>query len=135
MKAKLIVDCQVTPGADALADVVVKDDGKRWYLAGAVIEHERAHRLVQMGVAEPADAECTLACCMTTEQMKKAQLHQEMVAKGILIEDYQRYLDGEILGCDEDGNDIPGPHWPEAEDEDEDEPDYLIEEDDCDEQP
>ena len=117
MKAKLVKDLRVSPKA-ADDDRQVVRDGVRWWLAGTVMEDPRAYRLVQMGVAEPADDECTLKACMTTEQMKAAQVKQELVSKGILPDDYQRYLDGEILGYDEDGNDIPGTNYIEETDDD-----------------
>jgi len=121
MKAKLIRDARVTPGAPDDDRMEVRD-GVRYWPEGTVLEDRRAYRLVQMGMAEPADDECTLKACMTTAEMKAAQIKQEMVGKGIMPEDYQRYLDGEILGYDEDGNDIPGPNYIDP-DEDDDEDD------------
>lgn len=122
MRAKLVVDVDANPRtADERA---VKDEnGRLYYPAGTVFDHPRAFRMVQMGTAEPDDEECTLRVCMTKEEMKAAQRQQEMVSKGIHPIDYQRYLDGEILGYDEDGEDIPGPNWiaPEDEDTEEDE--------------
>jgi len=109
MKAKLVREAKAAPGAEH--PEIFDRDGRRWWPAGSIIEDARAYRLVQMGMAEPADEECTLAACMTTAEMKAAQVKQEMVAKGIHPNDYQRYLDGEILGYDEDGDDIPGPNW------------------------
>jgi len=128
MKAKWINDAFVTPGGTPCGETKVDEDGRLYYPAGTIVEDPRAHRLVQNGVAVPADAECTLACCMTTEEMKRAQVHQEMVLKGIQQQDYQRYLDGEILGYDEDGEDIPGPNYQEDDgDEGADDPDYIVE--------
>ena len=118
MKARIIYRAQLTPGATPLAEVEQDEFGKFWYPAGTVLEDPRAYRLVQMGVAEPADEECTLRACMTKAEMKTAQRQQEMVAKGIAPEDYQRYLDGEILGYDAEGNDIPGPNAIEDVDDD-----------------
>ncbi len=118
MKAKLIRDARVAPGVED--DRIETRDGKRYWPAGTVLEDARAYRLVQMGMAEPADDECTLRACMTTAEMKAAQVKQEMVGKGIHPDDYQRYLDGEILGYDEDGADIPGPNYVAADEDDED---------------
>jgi len=110
MRARLLIDQPITPGT-VDERIVVGEDGKSYWPAGAVLEDPRAQRLVQMGVAEPADAECTLAANMTSEQMAAAQRKQEMLAKGIVEDDYQRYFDGEMMGYDADGNDIPGPNW------------------------
>jgi hypothetical protein len=38
-----------------------------------------------------------------------------MLAKAIEPEDRERFKNGELLGYDEDGNDIPGPNWKELE--------------------
>ena len=109
MKAKLTRHAKPTPLTNP--EIIKEIDGRRVVPEGTIIEHPRAYRLVQMGAAEPADDECRLAACMTTAEMKAAQIKSEMVGKGIHPEDYQRYLDGEILGYDENGDDIPGPNW------------------------
>ena len=110
MKAKLIRETKVAPGVTD-ERVITLDDGRRMWPAGTIIDHPRAHRLVEMGMAEPADEDCTLRACMTKDEMKAAQIKQTMLGKGIHPDDYQRYLDGEILGYYEDGEDIPGPNW------------------------
>ena len=110
MKAKLIVELSVSPRAPDDERQVVRG-GMRYWPAGTVLEDSRAFRLVQMGVAEPADTECTMRAAMTKTEMKAAQRQQEMVSKGIQPDDYQRYLDGEILGYEADGSDIPGPNY------------------------
>jgi len=118
----------VAPNAEPSSPTEVGEDGKLYFPKGTILEGPRAFRLVQMGVAIPADPECTLAANRTTEQMKTAQIHQEMLSKGIQVQDYQRYLDGEILGYDVEGDDIPGPNWPEDEEDSDDcDPDYEME--------
>lgn len=119
MLAKLIKELEASPSAGADVRLSVRD-GQRYWPAGTVIDDPRAYRLVQMGVAEPADAECAVAANMTTESMKRAQMHQELVAKGIHPDDYQRYIDGELLGYDEAGDDIPGPNAKDGENDDDD---------------
>lgn len=117
MKAKLIRESKVAHGV--IDDrVITLDDGRRVLPAGTIIEDDRAFRLVQMGMAEPADEECTLRASMNTADMKAAQAKQTMLSKGIHPDDYQRFLDGEIQGYDADGGDIPGPNWIPATDED-----------------
>jgi len=119
MKSKLIKDSRADSGAID-PRIFRGDDGKRYWPVDTIIEGPRAYRLVQMGMAVPADDECTLAACMTTAEMKAAQTKQEMLGKGIAPEDYQRYLDGEILGYYADGDEIPGPNWidPELDEDD-----------------
>jgi len=95
-------------------------DGQYYWPVGLIEEHPNAFMLVKMGIAEPADDECRLAAAMSSVEMASAQRQQQMVSKGILPDDYQRYLDGEILGYDANGNDIPGPNYIEPDDEEED---------------
>ena len=121
MKAALIKECPVG-GPDVEDERIIERDGVRYWPTGTIIDNQKSFRLVQMGVAKPADEECTLRVGMTSEQMRAAQIKAEMLTHGIIPEDYQRYLDGEILGYDEDGDDVPGPNYiPKADDEDEDE--------------
>ena len=116
MKAKLLKQTQASPAASDERLIVV--DGVKYWPECSIIDDPRAYRLVQMGVAEPADPECTVAAGMTTQQMQMAQRQQELVARGIHPDDYQRYFDGEILGYDADGNDIPGPNYKEGQEDD-----------------
>lgn len=116
MKVKLVVESRVAPGAPDDPQMVEKD-GKRWWPVGSIIEDPRAYKLVALGVAEPADEECAQRVAMTPAQMKEAQRRQAMFSKGIQPEDYDRYESGEILGYDENGEDIPGPNYQEDEDE------------------
>lgn len=59
--------------------------------SGTIIEHPSAFRLVQMGVAIPADDQCGARCGMTEEDMRKAQAAYVKVAKGIHPDDYEEY--------------------------------------------
>ncbi len=96
-------------------------DGHHYWPIGTVEDHPKAYRLVRMGIAEPDDDECRLVAAVSTQDMKAAGKQYEMVSKGIEPDDYQRYLDGEILGYDTAGNDLPGPNWKRKEDEDDEE--------------
>jgi hypothetical protein len=118
LKAKLINETRAAASAGN-DDRLIEREGKKYFPADTIIDDPRAYRLVQMGVAVPADPECTVAAGMTSQQMEAAQRQQELLAKGIEQDDYQRYLDGEILGYDEDGNDIPGPNYKDPNGEDE----------------
>ena len=96
-------------------------NGRYYWPIGTMEEHPNAYKYVIMGVAEPADDECRLAAARSTQEIQTATRRYEMVSKGIESDDYQRYLDGEILGYDEAGNDLPGPNWKRKEDEDDEE--------------
>jgi hypothetical protein len=120
MKAKLLKDTMAAQSAGA-DERLIMIDGVKHFPAGTIIDHPRAYRLVQMGTAEPADPECTLAAGMSSEAQQRAQLHQAMVAAGIHPDDYQKYLDGQMIGYDAVGKLIPGPNYvPEEEEEEED---------------
>jgi len=118
MKVKFIREVAAFASADH--PDLFERDGRRWFPVGAIMEDPRAVNHVILGNAVPADEECEIAANMTPEKMKTAQAAQEMALKGIEPEDRQRYRNGEILGYDEDGNDIPGPNWIEPDDTDDD---------------
>lgn len=121
MKCKYIVRVHEPRKEHHKAKGLENVGGQYYWPVGTIEDHPKAYMLVRMGVAEPADDECRLRAAMSTDDMKHAQRQQELVSKGIEPDDYQRYLDGEILGYDEDGNDIPGPNYKEPENGDEDE--------------
>ena len=50
--------------------------------AGEVIDHPNAYKLVQLGVAEPADSECALRAKLTERQIVAAQLASESLESG-----------------------------------------------------
>ena len=90
------------------------------YPAGTTIEHLHAFRLVQQGVAIPADEECRLAANRNAKQMEEAQYAYERLSRGIHPDDYDKYDRGEILGVNPDGSYIPGPHAHTLDDDDDD---------------
>jgi len=98
---------------------VVEKDGVHYWPAGTIEDHPKAYMLVRMGEAEPADDECVLAAGMSSSQHAAARKASEALAHGIHPEDYQRFFDGEILGYDEDGMDVPGPNYIETEEDEE----------------
>ena len=116
MMAKTVIDLPITPGTidDRIRE---DDDGREYWPAGTVLDDPRAYLLVGCGVAEPADAECVARANKTSQEMASAQRKYEMFAKGIQEEDYQRYLDGELIGYDAEGKDIPGPNYIDDDDE------------------
>ena len=121
MKCRYVIDVE-EPRKQFWDDerIVIRENGQHVWPVGTVEDHPRAYRLVRNGVAEPADDECRLMAAMSSSDMAKAQRNQVPFGKGIQPEDYQRFFDGEILGYDVDGNDIPGPNWKDEEDDDDD---------------
>lgn len=129
MKCRYLID--VTEPREIHWDkpgVVLREDGPlaghHVWPVGTIEEHPNAYRLVQMGMAEPADDECRLKAAMTTKEFEQAKRLNGALNAGIQPEDYQRFFDGEILGYDAEGNDIPGPNYiPTDEDDDDDDDD------------
>lgn len=110
MQATLICDLE----ADAsMPDVFVEKQpgGKRICKAGTTINHLMCFRLVQMGVAVPADEECRLAANRTPEQLVAAQKAAVRLSKGIDPSDFEAYEKGIMDGYNADGSFIPGPNY------------------------
>ena len=84
---------------------------------GTVLDVPDAYRLVQMGVAEPADEECQRRANRTPNQMVVAQYAYERTSLGIHPEDYGAYESGEMVGYNPDGSFIPGPAFTGDDDE------------------
>lgn len=97
------------------ADQIVQIDGQPFWKLGAVVEVDRrgAQLLVGNGDCDPADDEATEACANYMLKREEVLLSREMLARAIDPDDRERYRNGEILGYDADGNDIPGPNWVE----------------------
>jgi len=121
MKATLLRDMTCRP-TEAFPDGVKP--------AGTTVEDRRAWRLVQMGVATPADDECRRKAGMSPERMEAAQAAYPKVEAGIHPDDYAAYDRGEMLGYNPDGTWIPGPNA--TEDLELDEEDDEFDEDDDD---
>lgn len=93
---------------------------------GTLIDHPDAFRLVQMGVAEPADPECAEAAGMTPEGIAAAGHAYDRVTRGIHPDDYEAYDAGYMIGYEGDGSWKPGPNyesWLAQQENDEDEDD------------
>jgi hypothetical protein len=78
---------------------------------GTVLEATDAFRLVQQGVAEPADAECDRLACRTREQLDAAQHAYERLNRGIHPDDFELFDAGVIEGYKPDGSFLPGKNW------------------------
>ena len=107
------------------AEQIDRSSGKPFWKIGAVVEVDRrgCQLLVGNGDCEPADEEAEAACKGWRDRRDDVLLSREMLAKAIDPEDRERFRNGEMLGYDADGNDIPGPNWVEPEDDDTDEGD------------
>lgn len=106
-------DMQCTDQSAGMRLTVIDDRSgrqRRYWKAGSIVDHPRAYRLVQMGVAEPYDEECMRASRRTDAQLHNAQIHYEAAERGISTEDMPRFLAGEMSGYNPDGSDIPGPN-------------------------
>lgn len=85
---------------------------------GYIRDAPDAHKLVQAGVAVPADDECRLACKMTQAEIDLAQTHYPATALGIWPDDREAFFADEIAGYNPDGSYIPGPNWATDEEDD-----------------
>jgi hypothetical protein len=79
--------------------------------AGTLIEHPQAVDLVRLGVAEPADEECTRAHGLMPGELETVRRAYRRTARGIAPEDFQNFDDGLMDGYDADGQPIPGPNF------------------------
>lgn len=78
--------------------------------SGTLIEHPDAWKLVQMGVADPADEECRQAAGLTPDQIKDrhyAYLRMERARP----EDWEAYDAGLMVGYNPEGDWRPGPNY------------------------
>lgn len=108
MKAKLLRQLPIHPKR-------VAEGYPPFYEQGRVIDHPHAYRLVQQGVAVPADAECEARARMTNAKMDAAIKAYDRLDKGIASEDFAAFDQGLMVGYKPDGkrNDTwkPGPNW------------------------
>lgn len=111
MKAQLIRRLAIHPRR-------VAEGYPPFYEAGHVIDHPKAFRLVQQGVAIPADKECEQRAAMTNAKMDAAIYAYERTSKGISSEDFAAYNRGLMVGYKPDGEEgdtwKPGPNWYEG---------------------
>ena len=129
MKAKFIIDNVEYAGPDLAYqndthDVEILRNRRlvmvRMWNKGAIVEHPEAFRLVQNGLAIPADDECKDRANMSPAMIENAKFAYERLQRGIHIDDFDRYGRGELIGYNADGSDIPGPNAVEdIEDDDE----------------
>lgn len=104
MKCRLLRDMDCVPN-DEFPDGVKPQ--------GTVIDHPDAWKLVRMGVASPADYECSEKADMSTTQIERAAKAYERLAAGIHPEDFSAFDAGYMTGYEQDGSWIPGPNYAE----------------------
>jgi hypothetical protein len=91
-----------------------------YWLSGAVFDCDSVRGcelLVGNGDCIPACDESRRICVGWESKLEQRKIHREMLARCIEPEDRERYLRGEILGYDQNGDDIPGPNWIPQDDE------------------
>lgn len=116
MKIKFVrSDLDVSAAFDTpeFADRINRASGVPLWKLGAVIDEIpfAVEVLVGNGDAEPADAEAEALCVNWQLRRSDVLLSRDMLARGIDPEDRERFKNGELLGYDAEGNDIPGPNW------------------------
>jgi len=118
MMIRLIREDLLVASHVADADGMTTRNGRRYWVAGTQIDVDKrsCQLLVGNGDAEPVDEESEACCVGWQNKRAEVLLSREMLAKGIEPEDRERFRNGEILGYDEDGNDIPGPNYCEEDD-------------------
>ncbi|MEO1063748.1 MAG: hypothetical protein AAFZ07_20210 [Actinomycetota bacterium] len=85
---------------------------------GTVIDHPDAYKLVKMGCAKPADAECLERAEEWAARLGKplpeclaeAFVAYRATSKGIHPDDLEKFKSGEIDGYTPDGKYVPGPN-------------------------
>lgn len=126
MKIKLIrSDLNVAEDYKTDPQVFVCERGLYWWPVGAIMDVDQAggKLLVENGDAEPADEEAESVCSGWMQNRENVLLSREMLSRAIEPEDRERFRNGEILGYDTDGNDIPGPNYKHGTEEEEDDSD------------
>ncbi len=117
MKCKLLLDSPAAPTIPPNTDILPK---------GKIIDHPQAYILVQIGMAESVDDECTKKVGMTPEQLTTAQYTHIRTRKGIHPTDFARYDNGELDGYNLDGTDKPGPNYVDPDEDDEEESNLIL---------
>ncbi len=113
MKIKLIrSDLKVPPGIKKTDQMTDTPKGLFWNVGAVIDVPPRAVQLlVGNGDAEPECAGAKKLCSDYEAKRAERKLSRDMLAAGIEPEDRERFRNGEIVGYDADGNDIPGPNW------------------------
>ena len=122
MKIEIIRDDIKVSAAVAFdASSMNKRNGSTYWNRGSIIEcnARECQLLVGNGDCIPACDESRELCKDWQEKLEVRKVHREMLARCIQPEDRQRYLRGEILGYDENGDDIPGPNYVSQNEDDE----------------
>lgn len=124
MKCRLLQETPAAPTVPPNKDVLP---------AGTIIDDPNAFILVQLGMAEAVDDECTTSANRTAAQLNQARYEYTRTAAGIHPDDYARYDNEEIIGYNLDGTVKPGPNYVEPEEEeyeeDEEESSLILPED------
>ncbi len=102
--------------------MVENEESGRWYWRTDVVFDQETARETQlhvgMGNAEPVDDEAKRVCVNYMTNWDARLKAREALSKGIAPEDLERFHSGELLGYDDDGNDILRDDLEELEDDD-----------------
>lgn len=81
MKARLLVTLEAAPSADP--EIVTIENGRRYVVAGTVIDHPDSWKLVFGGFAEAADDECKARVEKTPKEARGLQreVHDRLLAE------------------------------------------------------
>lgn len=114
-------DIKLAPGYPFDESRMVKTERGTFWKCGALMEvnARECELLVGNGDCIPACDESNAICAGWEAKLEIRKVHREMLARGIAPEDRQRYLRGEIVGYDENGDDIPGPNYVTPDEDDE----------------
>lgn len=111
MKVKLLRQTAIHPKR-------VKEGYPPFFPEGHEIEHPKAYRLVQSGIAIPADKECEEKCRSFIHRMDELVFTGERRERGIHMDDFEAYGQGLMIGYKPDGKRhdtwLPGPKWTEG---------------------
>lgn len=104
-------------------DTMIKDEeSDRWYFRTDVDFDQKTARETQlhvgMGNAVPVDDEAKRVCVNYMTDWDARLKARDALSKGIAPEDLERFHSGELLGYDDDGNDILRDDLEELEDDD-----------------
>jgi hypothetical protein len=111
MKVKLLTRIPVHPKR-------VKPGEPPFFDPGHLISHPHAYKLVQLGIAVPADRECEEKCRPFIHRMDELVFAGERRERAIHHEDFDAYKQGLLIGYKPDGKAgdtwQPGKNWTEG---------------------
>lgn len=124
MKIKFIRDdIQVSKGVEFDNDRMKEVDGCYFMRSGVEVECDDRTAWIHVGNADavPADDEAKKLCANRMKNWAYKVKARDALGKGIHPDDMDDFMDGKILGYNENGSVIPAPGWEIDEEEDDEE--------------